>query len=81
MADGIAFPDGRGRTVVVVSNPIQPLIENLSAYPSWLVAACILIVSIGVLAFFFRVFRYVIVIALVLVGLVLASFVAIQLSD
>lgn len=57
------------------------MIDNLSAYPSWLVAACLLIVSIGVFAFFFRVFRYVIVIALVLVGLVLASFVAIQLSD
>lgn len=64
-----------------MTNPIQPLIDNLSAYPSWLVAACLLIVSIGVFAFFFRVFRYVIVIALVLVGLVLASFVAIQLSD
>lgn len=81
MAEGIAFPAGRGRKLADVTNPIQPLIDNLSAYPAWLVAACALIVLIGFFGFFFRIFRYVIVIALVLVGLVLASFVAIQLSD
>jgi len=64
-----------------VTNPIQPLIENMSAYPAWLVAACTLIVLTGFLAFSFRIFRFVIVIALVVVGLILTAYVAIQLSD
>ena len=55
--------------------------ENLSAYPSWLVAACILIVLTGVCAFFFKVFRFVIVTALVVVGLILTAYVTLRLAD
>ena len=62
-------------------NPIQPVIENLSAYPAWLVVACVIIVLVGVFAVFFRIFRFVIVIAFVIAGLILAAYVAIQLSN
>ena len=62
-------------------NLIQPLMENLAAYPSWLVSACVLIVLTGVLAFFFRVFRFVIVAALVVAGLILTAYAAMRLTD
>ena len=62
-------------------NLIQPLMENLSAYPSWLVTACILIVLTGVCAFFFKVFRFVIVTALVVVGLILTAYLTLRLTD
>ena len=55
--------------------------ENLAAYPAWLVSACILIVLIGFLGFFFRIFRFVIVSALVVVGLILTAYVAMRLAD
>ena len=55
--------------------------ENLSAYPGWLIATCIIIVLVGVLAFFFRIFRLVIVTALVVAGLIFAAYVAMQLSN
>ena len=79
--EGVAFPSARGRTVAVVPNPIQPLIENLSAYPGWLVSACLLIVLTGFMAFFFRVFRFVIVTALVMAGLILTAYAAMRLTD
>ena len=55
--------------------------ENLSAYPGWLILTCIVVVLVGVLAFFFRIFRIVIVIALVVVGLIFAAYVVMQLSN
>lgn len=55
--------------------------ENLSAYPGWLIATCTIIVLVGVLAFFFRIFRLVIVIALVIAGLIFAGYVTMQLSS
>jgi hypothetical protein len=55
--------------------------ENLSAYPGWMIATCITIVLVGVLAFFFRIFRLVIVIALVIAGLIFAAYVTMQLSN
>jgi hypothetical protein len=64
-----------------VPNPIQPLIENLLAYPVWLSATCAIVVLIGVVGFFFRIFRFVIVIALVIAGLILAVYVAMQVSN
>jgi len=78
---GVAFPPGRYLPLPNVSNPIQPLIENLSAYPAWLFLTCILVVLVGVLAFFSRVFRFVLVIALAIAGLVLVAFMAIQFAD
>jgi len=64
-----------------VPNPIQSLMENLSAYPGWLILACVVVVLVGVLAFFFRIFRLVIVIALVVTGLIFAAYVVMQLSN
>ena len=55
--------------------------ENLSAYPGWLIGACIIIVLVGLLALSFRIFRFVIVIALVVAGLICAAFLAMQLSN
>jgi hypothetical protein len=55
--------------------------ENLSAYPPWLVATCMLVVLTGVGAFCFKVFRFVIVSALVVAGLILTAFVTLQLTD
>jgi len=55
--------------------------ENLSAYPGWLILACIIVVLVGVLAFFFRIFRLVIVIALVVAGLIFAAYMVMQLSN
>ena len=55
--------------------------ENLSAYPGWLILTCIVVVMVGVLAFFFRIFRLVIVIALVVAGLILAAYMVMQFTN